>query len=147
MLQDLADDRDFPERFFIGSAPGNYVTSLTTYTTHTRASGHNKKIKKYIYSSNPWESNHRDGPTGHKNNNDYICVCIYILYYPSLCVGFSEATTTYYPTNRGHYEAVTVVGNDIEIALQGNRDENQYDDIETSGYAAEDAFMEEVLYS
>ena len=23
----------------------------------------------YIYSSNPWESNHRDGPTGHKNNN------------------------------------------------------------------------------
>ena len=23
--------------------------------------------QEYIYSSNPWESNHRDGPTGHNN--------------------------------------------------------------------------------
>ena len=55
-----------------------------------------------------------------------------------VCVGFSEATTT--QLAEAHYEAVTVVGNDIEIALQGNGDENQYDDIETSGecsYAAE----------
>ena len=29
----------------------------------------------YIYSSNPWESNHRDGPTGHKN---VYAICIYI---------------------------------------------------------------------
>ena len=25
----------------------------------------------YKYSSNPWESNHRDGPTGHKKARDY----------------------------------------------------------------------------
>ena len=24
-------------------------------------------IKFYEHTSNPWESNHRDGPTGHKN--------------------------------------------------------------------------------
>ena len=24
----------------------------------------------YKHTSNPWESNHRDGPTGHKNNNN-----------------------------------------------------------------------------
>ena len=50
----------------IDRTPGNDATSLTTYTTHTRASGH-KNINIYIYSSNPWESNHRDGPTGHNN--------------------------------------------------------------------------------
>ena len=40
----------------------------------------------YIYSSNPWESNHRDGPTAHKNkHNDktdkctmYVHVCMYM---------------------------------------------------------------------
>ena len=38
--------------FLIDRAPGNDVTSLSTYTTHSRAS------------VNPVESN---GPTGHKN--------------------------------------------------------------------------------
>ena len=36
-----------------------FSTSLTTYTTHTRISGR--------LTLNPVESNHRDGPTGHKN--------------------------------------------------------------------------------
>ena len=49
----------------IDQAPGNDITSLTMYTTHTRVS--DMRIYIYIYSSNPWESNHRDGPTGHKN--------------------------------------------------------------------------------
>ena len=26
----------------------------------------------YIYSSNPWESNYKDGPMGHKNNPLYV---------------------------------------------------------------------------
>ena len=32
---------------------------------HTRAGGHKKIYNIYVY-LNPWESNHRDGPTGHK---------------------------------------------------------------------------------
>ena len=36
--------------------PGNDATSLTTYTTHTRASGH-KNIYIYIYiDSTPWKA-------------------------------------------------------------------------------------------
>ena len=52
----------------IDRAPRNDVTSLITYTTHTRVSGH-KHIYNYIYiyTLNPVESNHRDGPTGHNN--------------------------------------------------------------------------------
>ena len=48
----------------IDRAPGNGATSLTTYTTHTREVDTRKYI--YIYTLNPVESNHRDGPTGHK---------------------------------------------------------------------------------
>ena len=51
--------RAIPIKKLIDRAPGNDTTSLTTYTTHTRASGH------YIYTLNPVENNHRDGPTGH----------------------------------------------------------------------------------
>ena len=46
-------------RPLIDGAPRNDALSLTTYTMHIRTS---------IYSSKPWESNYRDGPTGHKNN-------------------------------------------------------------------------------
>ena len=69
LLQCFAEDREFPALLFIGSTPRNDVTSLTTYTTHTRVSDTRKNIYIYIYiyNSNPWESNHRDGPTGHKN--------------------------------------------------------------------------------
>ena len=45
--------------------PQNDATSLTTYTTHTHAS--DTRIYIYIHCSNPWESNHRDGPMGHEN--------------------------------------------------------------------------------
>ena len=47
------------------------------------------------------------------------------------------------------YGQQSLLGNDIEIPLQENGDESQYD-IKTSdecSYALEDAFMEEVLYS
>ena len=44
-------------RPLIDQAPGNDVTSLTTYTTHTHVSDTNIYIY-IIYSSNPWESNH-----------------------------------------------------------------------------------------
>ena len=54
----------------IDQAPGNDITSLTMYTTHTRVS--DMRIYIYIYSSNPWESNHRDGPTGHKNKKKRV---------------------------------------------------------------------------
>ena len=53
----------YAPRPLIDRAPRNDATSLTTYTTHTRASGH-KHIN--IYTLNPVESNYRDGPTGHK---------------------------------------------------------------------------------
>ena len=55
----------YAPRPLIDRAPGNDVTSLTTYTTHTRVGDTNIYI--YKHTSNPWESNHRDGPTGHKN--------------------------------------------------------------------------------
>ena len=47
----------YAPRSLIDQAPGNDVTSLTMYTTHTRISGY-KHIN--VYSLNPWESNHRD---------------------------------------------------------------------------------------
>ena len=72
----------------IDRAPGNDVTSLTTYTTHTRVSKTNiyRIIYIYIYTYiyiyiclctlNPVESNHRNGPTAHKNYEltDYITI-------------------------------------------------------------------------
>ena len=56
----------YAPRPLIDRAPGNDATSLTTYTTHSRASDTNIYIY-YIYTLNPVESNYRDGPTGHKN--------------------------------------------------------------------------------
>ena len=47
----------YAPRPLIDRAPGNDATSLTTYTTHSRASDTR---------FNPVESNYRDGPTGHK---------------------------------------------------------------------------------
>ena len=60
------------------------MSSLTTYTTDARVCGRKRKrthtymyiyifyvyiyIYIYIYIYNLWESNHRNGPTGHKNN-------------------------------------------------------------------------------
>ena len=40
--------RAIPIKKLIDRAPGNDTTSLTTYTTHTRTSGHKQK-KIYIY--------------------------------------------------------------------------------------------------
>ena len=57
----------------IDRAPRDDATSLTTYTTDARTSDTNIYIYIIIYiyiykhTSNPWESNHRDGRTGHKN--------------------------------------------------------------------------------
>ena len=53
----------YAPRPLIDGGPGNDATS---YTTHTRVSGH-KKIN--ICSSNPWESNHRDG---HKKDYYFV---------------------------------------------------------------------------
>ena len=46
----------------------------------------------YIYSSNPWESNHRDGNIGHKNIHTLYtctygptCTCTYIKIYIYTC--------------------------------------------------------------
>ena len=72
MLQCFADDKEFSALLFIGSASRDDVLSLTMYTTHTRVSDTRIYIYIYIYkhTSNPWESNHRDGPAGHNNHRD-----------------------------------------------------------------------------
>ena len=46
----------------IDQAPWNDATSLTTYTTCVQSWHQNI----YLYTLNPVESNHRDGPTGDK---------------------------------------------------------------------------------
>ena len=51
----------------IDGAPWNDATSLTTLTLVS---------DNFIYSSNPWESNHRDGPTGHKKPSSSAGVTI-----------------------------------------------------------------------
>ena len=64
----------------------NNATSLTTYTTHTCAGDTNIHvyiyiyIYIYIYSSNPWESNYRDGPMGYTKPHEqtlYPCLISY----------------------------------------------------------------------
>ena len=47
-------------------SPRNYITTLTTYTKHSRVSD---TANIHVYSSNPWESNHRVGTMGHKNSD------------------------------------------------------------------------------
>ena len=34
-----------------------------------------------VYSSNPWESNHRDGHTGHNNYNKLVCITLIDFFY------------------------------------------------------------------
>ena len=53
----------------------NYVYNKYSHVT---------QAKYTVYSTNPWESNHRDGPMGHKNApvnifvNDLLSFCIYL---------------------------------------------------------------------
>ena len=42
------------------------------------------QAKYTVYSSNPWESNHRDGPTGHKNTLS-IPLLMIICHFASTC--------------------------------------------------------------
>ena len=49
----------------------------------------------YKHTSNPWESNHRDGLTGHKN-----AIFIYLFY--SHCAGFFNATSLSTKCRRRH---------------------------------------------
>ena len=75
-------------RPLIDRAPGNDATSLTTYTTHSRASDTNIYI---IYTLNPVESNYRDGPTGHKN---ILCI-IYIVLIINIILFIKYIIVTY----------------------------------------------------
>ena len=75
-------------RPLIDRAPGNDVTSLTTYTTHTRVG--DTRIYIYIYSSNPWESNHRDGPMGHNNNINKSTYLLRVIIVESIIIYYCE---------------------------------------------------------
>ena len=70
----------------IDRTPWNDATSLTTYTTHTHANGHkNIYIYIYIYSWNPWESNDRNGPTGHKKQS----ITTYVMNLTTNCIYYT----------------------------------------------------------
>ena len=49
---------------------GYETVSVTMYTTHSRASDNN------IHTLNPCESNHMDGPTGHKKVSAFILLSL-----------------------------------------------------------------------